>query len=231
MDIRKRLLVLSAWLASIVVASSNASALQIINFPDVTTPNLVYSSLEEANNSIIAGQSLFAGVSNNGDTLRLQSTAFTVSKVGGIDFLAGNFDATITASDSLTRITGITVTENGSATVFGVNSLAFLTMEASVIPSADATMMDLTTFTKTGVAGPPDSSTWMRSISFKFAPSDEVLFSLRNELLVDGSTGLATIGKDKVVIQVHTTTIPEPTSALALAVMGVAGVAVRRRRR
>lgn len=227
---RNVLFALAALLAASFSFSDSAPAAQTVNFPDVSTPNLVYSSLEEWNNSIISGQSLFAGVSKSGDSLVLQSTAFTTSSVGGIDFLSGNFDTTITAKPGY-KITAVSIRENGSATTFGAGTTAYLNMEASVIPSGDSLMMDMRDYTKVGVAGPPSSATWTRIIDFAFNPSGEVLLTLRNDLLVDGTGGVASIGKDKVVIGVRVIAIPEPSSALALAMMGITVTAVRRRRR
>jgi len=211
--------------------SGSASAIGIWNFPDIMTDNLVFSSIQESHSPSILGQTLFGGISAQvpGDELRLQSTAFTLSSVGGIGFLTGNFDTTITAKPGR-LINSITVSENGSSVTFGANAIAFANLDTTVIVGGGVNLQDDVSFINTGIAGPPSPESWSLSVSFSFSPTNEVLLSIRNDLLVDGTPGVASIGKDKVQIIVGTTAIPEPASALAIVVFGVAGSAIRRRR-
>jgi len=211
----------------------SASADQVVTFPDVMTTNLVYSSIEESNNSIISGQTLFGGISPQvpGDELRLQATAFSLSNPGGVGFLTGNFDATITAKPGVV-INSITIRENGSAMTYGADAIAFANLDATVIVGGGFNLQDSVSYTKTGAAGLPNPEMWNLSVSFNFSPTNEVLLSIRNDLLVDGTPGVASIGKDKIQIIVGTTitTVPEPSSALAIMAFGVAGTTLRRRR-
>ncbi len=222
--------------AAVVVALStcltgSASAVQVVNFPDINTPDLVYSSLQESNNSTTIGQSLFANVTKSGNNLVLQSTAFSLSSVGGTDFLAGDFDGTITAKPGF-LINSIRVFENGTATTFGSGSTSYANLDVTVLPDNSASQQDDVSYLKIGPA-PPSSSMWNLAVNFNFTPTSEVLLTVRNELLVDGAAGVASIGKDKVQIIVGLTpnVIPEPTSTLAILAFGIVGTAVRRRRR
>jgi hypothetical protein len=210
--------------------SGSANAVQVINFPDVNTPHLVYSSLQESNNSSTIGQSLFAGISNMGDNLVLQSTAFSLSSVGGVDFLTGDLDVTITANPGQ-LINSISIVENGSATTFGVGSTTYAYLDSTIVLDNSPDQQGDDSYTKVGPA-PPSSSMYNLAVNFSFTPEKEVLLTVRNDLLVDGAPGVASIGKDRVRIIVGTTAvvIPEPTSALALLVFGIVGTSVRRRR-
>lgn len=230
--LRKPYAILAALIASISLFSNSASAVQTINFPNVMTNNLVFSEIEESNNSIISGQTLFGGLVPLGtsDVLRLQTTNFSLSTAGTSEILTGNFDATITAKPGQ-KINSITITELGSASTFGVGSFAYVLLESSI---DDGTTLhsDSRSYTMTGVAGPPSSELWTRSMTFSFDPTDEILLSLRNQLISASLVGgVSSIDKDKIRIAVNTVAIPEPSSVLAIMGLGLVGTAVRRRRR
>lgn len=222
--------------ASLGLFAGRADA-AIVSFVPETTTNLMWTDLEEANNVpplFMPGISLFGHVSSGpGDVLVLQSTAFSLDSTSPSNLLTGNFDATITAKPGH-MITSITIKENGSAFAAGNGSTAYVFMESSVIPDGAPAMMGDDSYTLVGT-GLPNSTQWSLAVGFSFAPASEVLFSLRNLLYVDGANGAAQIGKDKVVIEVGTqfvgAAIPEPTSGFAMLACGIAGVAVRRRRK
>jgi hypothetical protein len=233
MIVRKSLVFVAAVAISSLLTSARAVAGPVITFPDKMTPNLVWTDIEESNNSIISGQTLFGGVMASGvnDILTLQSTAFSVSNVAApVSYLTSNLDATINAKPGY-KITGIRVAENGRASTYGANSVAYVNLDVSVVSNNGLTLQqDDADYTKLGALGPPSSAMWNLGVSFSFAASDQVLISLRNDLLADGAAGMASIGKDKVQIFVTTAVIPEPTSTLAIIGLGVAGTLIRRRR-
>ncbi len=69
-------------------------------------------------------------------------------------------------------------------------------------------------------------------MTFSFDPTDEILLSLRNQLISASLVGgVSSIDKDKIRIAVNTVAIPEPSSVLAIVGLGLVGTAVRRRRR
>lgn len=221
-------------LSCLVIHGGIASAV-VTPFADQTTTNLVYSSIEETNSSIISGFTLYGGVGTSGESLTFDANNFRLESFGGVGALDGRMSFSVSGKNG-TKITSVKISEVGSASTFGVGALSnvylvgFATIDGLIsAPEEDE-------YNLVGGAGLTNSA-WQTSIEFDgFGSVDQVDIDFDNRLFVFAPQGgYAYVDKKGIVIEIGTTTggaaIPEPSSAVALLACGIVGTTVRRQRK
>jgi hypothetical protein len=220
----------AAFVALAIGFSGTAKAAMHV-FPDQMTANLVYSSIEETNGSIIVGYTYYGGVGTSGEALTFEANNFRVESFGGVEAVDARVSFTVTAKPGQ-LIDSVTVTEGGRAAAFGEGSFVDVHTGGFALIDGNLSGSESDSYSLAAPAVGLATDFWELSYTFNFEPTDEVSISLDNALFafaIPEPNGYAFIDKKGFIINVGT--VPEPSSALALLFASGAGVCVRRRRR
>jgi len=231
---RSILLGVAFCIASTTWFGGSATAGTVV-FPNEMTSTLVYSSIEETNSSIISGYTLFGGVSTSGENLTFAASNFRVNnQTGGIQMLDGRMSFKVSARRGY-MVTGVNISEYGSAQTFNADSIARATLVGYATPYGGPTSAaQQSVYQLDGTPMTVTDEPWDLSIGFGFEPVRSVDIDFDNRLFTFATPDHASayIDKKRIVVQVRTIPhAPEPSSALALLIFGIAGTTVRRRRR
>jgi len=230
---RRRMLLGAALLVASTTWFNGSANAGIVVFPDEMTSTLVYSSIEETNSSIIAGFTLFGGVSTFGENLTFAANNFrNDNQTGGIQVIDGRLSFNVRAKAGY-AVVGVRISEVGSAQVFNETSIARATLVGFATPENGPTSAaQQSVYQLTGLPLTVTDEPWDLSIGFAFGATRSVDIDFDNRLFTFATPNRASayIDKKRVTIEVRTIAIPEPSSALAFAVLGLAGTAIRRRR-
>jgi hypothetical protein len=159
-----------------------------------------------------------------GDSLVFPATGFQSESLnGGMEFLDSRLTMTIDANPG-ELISSISVFESGSYVTTGVpgrDSVASVSAIAFVDAGGDI-FSDSFNLEWEG----DDSGNWQASFTISFDPTDSVQFTLDNQLFTSAVSGFSAY-VDKQNITVTANVVPAPG---VLALLGLSGLAVRRRR-
>jgi hypothetical protein len=196
---------------------SCAASAGVINYGDFVGDNVGFFDVTEQ--STDPGP-LYGFPSPMGDSLEFPGTGFqSSSSGGGSNLLEGRLTMEIVANPG-ELISSITVTESGAYSNVGdstssVSAIAFAETADGLFDGGFMSQWE------DDVAGD-----WQASFTIAFDPTESVMFTLDNQLFTSaGADWSAYIDKQNITIAVNV--VPAPG---VLALLGLSGLAVRRRR-